>query len=274
MTIGMKRGGMLLTPGRRTRWKNKGLLAAGALLCAVGIYWGVARFQPFQKAYPFEIEIKKIPLYAVIAEHHPELFQHFVKQATQGIREGHAQHVARYSTLLVNQVFYPSLQKASSLAVMTYVGALVQLYHYLSLRHPEVVLGLEYGRPIGRNNLENDPHYQQLLMLLLEAKKQVIVEAVKAPLRTPSVEEGAPLLQALLETLSQKWGENVVRAFFSPGQTGLPDQVLASVAVAFYAHIGASGEEKAAIMMRHLAALRAPIAQRDPEKEAVPSPSH
>ncbi len=259
--IGILAGMIIIIPAFFVikRWQKISI----AVLAAMGAL-GVAEisrqyFYPYVLGWQFERQIYKVPLFTMVAKQHPEQYASFINQIKQGIlhKESEAQ-LAGYSTLLMERVFYQHLQTAPNEAVMRYLGAMLELYRYLHTQDPRAVLRMEYGQSAKGDFSEiwEQPHFKKLLAQLLEAKKQVIEASIASPQPIPSQSEAEPLLQAQLQEMSQKYGEQMVKEIFNRQQGAIPANLIAPLVMDFYARMGAQGKEKAGIMMRYIASRK------------------
>lgn len=214
---------------------------------------------PHMQYWRFERQITGVPLFSMIAKHHPKEFDAFMQQVKQGILQGQSESIlASYSSQLMERVFYQHLETASDDIVMRYLGSMLELYRFLYTQDPKAVLRMEYGTSSTGNfsAIWEDKNFQTLLGQLLEVKMKVIETSIAAPVAVPTQAEAGPLLQALLEEMAQKFGEEVVQQMFHPKQNKLPASVIAPLIMDFYARMGTKGPEQAGIMMRYIASLR------------------
>lgn len=241
------------------RWQKLSI-AALAVMCAIGAA-ELSRhfFYPYVLGWQFERRISEVPLFDLVAKHHPEQYAVFINQVKQGIlhKEPESQ-LAAYSTQLMERVFYQHLQTAPDEAVMRYLGAMLELYRYLHGQDPRAVLRMEYGQSAKGDFSEmwEQPNFKKLLAQLLEAKKYVIEASIASPQPIPSKTQATPLLQAQLQEMSQKYGEDMVKELFNRNQGALPANLIAPLVMDFYARMGAQGKEKAGIMMRYIASQK------------------
>jgi hypothetical protein len=243
----------------RQRYQKFGI-AFLAVACAIGgSELSRQYFYPYVLGWQFERRINEVPLFNMVAKHHPEQYAVFINQVKQGIlhKEPEAT-LATYSTQLMERVFYQHLQTAPNEAVMRYLGAMLELYRYLHGQDPRAVLRMEYGQSAKGDFSEiwEQPNFKKLLAQLLEAKKHVIEASIASPQPIPSQSEAAPLLQAQLQEMSQKYGEQMVKEIFNRKQGALPANLIAPLVMDFYARMGTQGKEKAGIMMRYIASQK------------------
>lgn len=214
---------------------------------------------PHVLAWQFERKLTSVPLFSMIAKHHPKEYELFMQQVKQSILHGQSEEViASYSSQLMERIFYQHLETASNDIVMRYLGAMLDLYRFLYTQDPRAVLRMEYGASSTGDfsAIWADSSFQSLLGQLLEVKMKVIETSIASPVATPTQAEAGPLLQAVLNEMAQKFGEDVVQQMFHPKQEKLPATVIAPLIMDFYARIGSKGPEQAGIMMRYIASLR------------------
>lgn len=214
---------------------------------------------PHLQYWRFEKQITQVPLFSMIAKHHPKEFNEFMQQVKQGILHGQSESVlAAYSSQLMESVFYQHLETASDEVVMRYLGAMLELYRFLYTQDPRAVLRMEYGTSSSGDfsAIWEDKNFQTLLGQLLEVKMKVIETSIASPVAIPTQAEAGPLLQAVLSEMAQKFGEDMVQQMFHPKQSKLPANVIAPLILDFYARVGSKGPEQAGIMMRYIASLR------------------
>jgi|GEM_PF-3602146 len=259
--IGILIGIAVVTPAYfvAKRWQ-KVSIALVAVVCALGASELSKQYlYPHLLGWQFERQIKQVPLFSLIAKQHPEQFAEFVNHVRQGILEKQPEaKLAAYSSQLMERVFYQHLQTAPDEVVMRYLGAILELYRYLQSQDPRAVLRMEYGQSATGDfsAIWDAPEFKQLLGQLLEVKKKVIEESVASPVTIPISAQAMPLLQAQLQEMSQKYGEEMVKEIFNRKQGTIPANLIAPLVMDFYARIGAQGKENAGIIMRYIASQK------------------
>lgn len=259
--IGVFVGALLIIPIFFTTKKwLKVTLAIVAIICALYTSELSKRyFYPYVLGWQFEHEIVKHPLFHLIAKQHPEEFAVFVKQVKQGLLNKQSDAtLTGYSSQLMDRVFYQHLQTAPNEAIMHYLGAVLELYRFIYNQDPRAVLAMEYGQATTGDfgTIWKDNHFQILLNHLLQVKTKVIEASIDSPMALPLQTEAAPLLQNVLQAMSQKYGENLVKQMFMKEQNAVPANIIAPLIIDFYARIGMEGQEKAGTMMRYIASLK------------------
>lgn len=232
------------------------LLAIG---CAAGaVQLSDEYLYPSYLGWQFEREIMKQPLFNLIAQAHPQEFQAYLQKIKQIIKKGQTQTIPAYSAQLLNQIFFTHLQHAPDENVMLYLRATVDLYQYLYTKDPRAVVKLENNDPTNYDFKEifADKMFQSLLNHLLDTKRFLIENAIKSPQPIPSASQGEPLLQLVLDQLTQKYGENTVHLLFTPGSE-MPPSIQAKLFIEFYSDISNLGKERSGVLMRYIGSLRA-----------------
>lgn len=241
------------------RWQ-KVAIGVLAVVCALGADELSKRyFYPHVLGWQFERQIYEVPLFTLVAKHHPEQYAAFVNQVKQGILDKQPEaQLAAYSSVLMERVFYLHLQTAPDEAVMHYLGAILELYRYLHNQDPRAVLRMEYGQSAKGDfsAVWEEPEFKRLLNQLLETKKKVIEASIANPVEIPSKSVAIPLLDAQLKEMSEKYGEQMVKEIFNRKQGAIPANLIAPLVMDFYARIGAQGPEKAGIIMRYIASQK------------------
>lgn len=244
----------------KNRW-GRYLVFLGALGCGyVGAQICESMIYPQYLAWRFDSDIKKQPLFALIAKTHPQEFKQYVDKVQQTIREqGDVNVVPALSAQLVNSIFYQHLQHAPDENILLYLKATLDLYHYLNGQEPRAVVKIENDDktiPVNLNVFWSDKKFQALLNHLLDTKRYVIVTGIETPVASPTSKEAKPLLQGVLNTLNHKYGEKVIQEVFS-SQNSVPANVGAQAIIEFYTEILKSGKENAGVLMRHMAHMKA-----------------
>ncbi len=233
------------------------IVALGIGAVFVGI--SNAYFYPEYLGWNFEREIKKQPLFSLIAQTNPDIFNQYIKDVKKNLREKEDPNlVSAYSANMVNKIFYQSLSHAPDDYIVLYLKATLELYHHLNGVDPRGVIKLENGSSdigVDLNSIFEKKDFQALLNHLLDTKRYVIEASSKTPTAPPTDKQAEPLLQGVMTTLANKFGGDVVRSVFTnPKQ--IPANVGAQVIIEFYTQILALGPENAGMVMRFVSNLK------------------
>ncbi len=216
---------------------------------------------PQYYTWKFQNEIKKQPLFKIIAERHPKEFAAFIAQVKKSYQETHSSILTpSLAAQLVNHIFIQYLQKAPDEYISLYLKATISLYEYLNTLDPQAVLNFEQGSNLifsdKMKSLAQDEKFRELLGRLLEAKRYLIEATIKSPMPISTTEEAKPLLNAVLQKLTDEYGEQAASTLFEKVKPDTPPGMVSKLIIAFYSEIQAAGETKAGTMMRYLANLK------------------
>ena len=259
----------------RKKWHLLAILAITVGLGVVGYFASKNYIYPYYLGWEFERDIKKQPLFALIAKYHPKEFQQFIEKVKNSLskKEG-LDAIATYSTELTNEVFYQHLQTAPDDPIFLYLKSILELYRYLYAIDPRAVVKLENGDesiPVDLHSFWEDKAFQALLNQVLESKQKIIEGSLETPHEIPTEEITTPILNNILDELVGKYGKDVVRFVFTPSSVQIPPKLAAAVIIDFYSIIKEEGKEKAGIVMRHIANLKTNMVLKN--KELLPSPT-
>jgi hypothetical protein len=216
---------------------------------------------PEYYAWKVEKEIKKQPLFHIIAERHPKEFAAFISDVKKSYQKTHSSVLMpALAAQLVNRIFIQYLQKAPDDYITLYLKATTTLYEYLNKQDPQAVLNFEQGSSLifsdQMKSLAQDPEFQKLLNRVLEAKRYLIEATIKSPMPIPTEQEAKPLLNAVLQKLTDSYGDQAVSIMFEKVKPDTSPEMVSKLIIAFYTEIQAAGEAQAGIMMRYLAVLK------------------
>jgi hypothetical protein len=240
-------------------------------------YFSNAYIYPNYVSWRFENELKKQPLFEMIAKNNPQQFAAFMKKVNGALQDKQSNaQIALYSAEFVNSIFYQQLVHASDDYIVLYLKATLDLYHYLNGIDPRAVVKLENGSnaiDFDLNALwDQDKGFRGLLAHLLDTKRYLIEAGMKTPVEKQDADKAEALLKGVLTDLVSKYGEEVVRGSFSPTATMLPPNLCAQVIIEFYAKILGTGNENAGIIMRHIAYLKTHPSEKHPAVTNEPTP--
>ena len=254
------------------RSKPKRLIA---LVIALVLGMGGAKLSnqfryPEYLSWRFEEELKKQPLFDMIAKNHPKEFARFIQKVKQTLRENEdTALVSSYSAEFVNSIFYQHLQHAPDDNIVLYLKATIDLYQHLNGKDPRAVVKLESANntiAFDLNTLWEDKDFRALLSHLLDTKRYVIEAGIKSPHQPEDGAKADALLQGVLNELVAKYGDSVVTNVFSSTDTTVPPNVGAQVIIQFYSNILGTGKENAGMIMRHIARIKAQKEQSQVDK--------
>ncbi len=225
---------------------------------------------PEYRAWQFEYEIKKQPLFGLISQNYPAEFQAYLQQVKSSLEtDEDPSKIAQYTSEMVNNIFYKSLAHAPDEYVSLYLKSTIDLYHYLNSQDPKAVLKLENGdtaNDYDLNKLYENKDFQNRLSHLLDSKRFVIESSIKTPVTPPTATVADPLLKGVMVGLDEKYGEKVVKEVFTHSKE-VAANVGAQVIIEFYVNILGSGKENAGQIMRFIANLKDEPQQKE-EKTA------
>lgn len=232
------------------------LVVAAVAIGIASTQWSSVYLYPHYLGWKFEREIRQQPLFRLVAKYHPEKFQLFLDRVKVSFKQKEdPKLVAVYAAQLINAIFYVHLEKAPNEPIFLYLKATLALYRYLYTAHPQVIMQFELGQADLEADLPpiwEDKHFQLLLERVLEMKQWVIEAALTAPV-TLQQEMATPLINEMLDRLTQKFGEALVQQVFSSKVIELPTEVVVPVLIDFYSVLITLGQEKAGIIMRYIA---------------------
>src|SRR5262245_44917773 len=133
--------------------KSKTKILSVVAVLAIG---ALGAFYPYLSCeylgWQFEHELKKQPLFALIAKSYPKEFAIYLGKVKKDLKENHDNLIPNHSAQLVNKIFYHSLQQAPDDYIELYLKATLDLYHYLKGQDPRAVVKMENPE----NNLNYD----------------------------------------------------------------------------------------------------------------------
>jgi hypothetical protein len=230
---------------------------------------------PAYLGWNFEQDIKKQPLFNLIEKTNPQEYNQFIIKVKKSLRKKEDLNlIAIYSSQLMDRIFYQHLQHAPDESIFLNLKATLDLYRYLNTQNPQVIIKFESGStstPIDFNTLWEDKTFQMLLNHLLETKRLIIETAIKTPVTTPEP-NATTLMDAVLNQLTVKFGEEFMRLVFSQTLVNVPPNMAANLIISFYSEIVASGKENAGIIMRHIAQIKTKEMEKNANNPAVQNP--
>lgn len=243
------------------KWLKIGVILLSLVCVAVGMQLSQSYLSPYYLTWEFETDIKKEPLFKLIAKQHPKEFKAFMGKVKQNyLHQGDAAELSLYVQQLVNQVYFQHLEHAPDDYIFLYVKATQEMYQYLYQRSPIEVIHFENGQTMlyssQMQQIAQDKLFQKLFSRLLDTKRYVIEASLDSPQTVPTKEEAAPILQVVLDRLVAKYGENAKSLLFTPPGPDAPVDQVAKLILEFYNEIIASGEKDTGIMIRYMASLR------------------
>jgi len=262
MFIGLVLGIILLIPYFfiRTKWLKHVFIVLALVGVGVGTKLSQSYLYPYYLGWEFEHDIKKEPLFSLVAKEYPKEFAEFIQKVKKGLHnQASLQEVSVYSSQLMNKIFYQHLQTAPDEVAYLYLKSTIELYRYLYTKDPSAVVLLELGAKEQMNPLQkiwDDKTFKLLFNNLLETKKLLIEDSIQSPAKLPDSQTASPLLDKVVQDLAKKFGEKNVRAAFSNQAHALPAQLVAPIIIGFYSEILAQGKEPAATIMRYIAVLK------------------
>ena len=99
----------------------------------------------------------------------------------------------------------------------------------------------------------------------------IIETAIKTPVTTPEP-NATTLMDAVLNQLTVKFGEEFMRLVFSQTLVNVPPNMAANLIISFYSEIVASGKENAGIIMRLIAQIKTKEMEKNANNPAVQNP--
>lgn len=153
---------------------------------------------------------------------------------------------------LFQNVFPKYLQKAQDTDIYAYVNAQLNVYEYLYKIDPSFVIKIEYGMPIDAS-INSDVDFRPLLNQLLEAKRQIIIDAINKPHSIPSQEEVISSMVPIIKQLNMKYGDENITLFYEGKYNLLPVNTASSIIIDFYKLLLNSGPQSAGVVIRYIA---------------------
>ncbi|HHW4979472.1 TPA: hypothetical protein ACU0X0_002868 [Legionella anisa] len=207
------------------------------------------------EAYKFEEEIKKYPLFNLIAQSDPEEFKNFIDKSKNSIYINESpDKVTIYSQELVSSVFKKHILKASDESIFNYIIAQIYLYKELNKDNPELIVKLEMGQADPRlSTLFKSEKYKALSLKLLQAKENVILSSINS--NTTEINKSAieNNLKEIITNLAKNFGQQeVYLTFTKPNDPNLESSKKAQIIISFYESILNSGKENAAQIIKYL----------------------
>lgn len=259
---------MFFTAKKSRRWI---ILIVAIVLGIAGSRFSEKYLYPDYIGWRFETELKKQPLFDLIAKNHPKEFAQFIQKVKEELRKKQdSSAVSMNSAQFVNAIFYQHLQHAPDDYIVLYLKATVDLYHHLNGLDPRAVVKLENGNSaidFDLNTLWEDKNFRALLSHLLDTKRYVIEAGIKTPQAPPEEAKGEALLQGVINDLVAKYGDGIVAKVFSSTDTSVPPNVGAQVIIEFYSNILNAGKENAGMIMRHIGHIKAKAEEQGKLKE-------
>lgn len=278
MLIGLVVGIIILIPYFfiRVKWLKHVFIVFALVGVGIGAKLSQSYLYPYYLGWEFERDIKKEPLFALVAKEYPQAFAEFIQKVKKGLhRQASLQEVSLYSSELMNKIFYQHLQTAPEEVTYLYLKSTIELYRYLYTKDPSAVVLLELGAKEQTSPLQkiwDDKTFKLLFNNLLETKKLLIEDSIQTPAKLPDAQTASPMLDKVVQDLAKKFGDKNVRAAFSDHAYSLPAQLVAPIIIGFYSEILAQGKEPAAIIMRYIAVLKSKaLIQARESAPAVPA---
>lgn len=242
----------------KNKWQKIALVVVALFGFGGSAYLSQHYLHPRYLSWKFTSDIKKQPLFALIAKTHPQEFNQFITKVKKSFEKKALQDVPIYSNELVNKIFNQHLQFAPDESIFVYLKATLDFYRYLYTQDPKAVVKLENPQSmlsLDLSHLWQDKTFQGFLNQVLETKKKVIEASIKTPVH-PVGDEAPQLIEQVLGELVLKVGEPMVKLLFNNAQVDVSAQLIAPLIIEFYAGIVSTGQEKAGKIMRHIASLK------------------
>ncbi len=205
--------------------------------------------------------VNRIPIIPAIKEYHPKLYEELMQKAKGSVKKQEApESFVAYSLIYVNQVFINDLKNAPDDAIYEYVLQVKQFYDILSQHDPKLVIRMEKADvSIIKDlpTLSKDPDFKLALDKMVDAKKNVIAQAIKNPSAPPPESTVRPIFNSLMIKLNDKYGAQVVNDTFSFTKSDVPAEIESKVIIDFYREIVNMNKSNVGALMRYIASISA-----------------
>lgn len=211
---------------------------------------------PHYLLWRFEKVLATQPVFILIAQNHPEEYKKYLNEIQSGFkRSADIDLVSSATAGLLNKIFNEHLEKAPNGPIDLYLKSTIELYRYLYTKMPQAIVMMETGRPannVDLAQLSQDLTFETLLSHLLDSKKLIIQDSIKSPVNTLNSTDANGRLEKIYESLSQKFGPEIIRNVFIPSDVPVPPRISSLVILEFYSEILATGKENAGEIMRYI----------------------
>ena len=211
------------------------------------------KFHPHYQAWQFERRMSNISLYALIKQQHPQTYNAFMQQAKADIiAERPATMINKRLTQLVDRTFAQYIKLAPNEAIYQFIGAQLQFYQYLAGIDTKWIVDAETGHLPMANQALKQPQARQLMLNILERKKEVIDQGSLDPQPPVHRLDVYRDLEPIFDNLSKTYGQKNFALYVQGHFNELPAEVASKMILSFYQQLYRKGPRTTGAVIRYM----------------------